>query len=132
VGTQDDLRFFIDECLSPAIATRLNEGGGHEAVHPLHVGRRGEDDATVLARCIAEDRIIVTENAGDFRKLAAREPFHPGLIVMPCVDKETSWRLLQAAIEHLDNRSGTRPEDEIVNNVLEIDHLGCGVLRPLS
>lgn len=101
------MRFFIDECLSPQIATRLNESGRHEAVHPLHVGRRGDDDSVVVARCIAEDRIIVTENARDFRKVVAREAIHPGLIVMPCVDRETSWRLLQAAISHL--ARGSRP-----------------------
>jgi predicted nuclease of predicted toxin-antitoxin system len=81
------VRFFIDECLSPQIARRLNESGQHDAVHPLDIGRRGEADSIVVARCIAEDRIIVTENARDFRKLVARETIHPGLIVMPCVDR---------------------------------------------
>jgi predicted nuclease of predicted toxin-antitoxin system len=125
------VRFFVDECLSPQIAARLNEGGQHEAIHPLHVGRRGEDDTVVLARCIAEDRIIVTENARDFRKLVAREAIHPGLIVMPCVDRETSWRLLQAAISKLHFLSPERPEDAIVNHVLVVDVEEVCTLTPL-
>jgi predicted nuclease of predicted toxin-antitoxin system len=115
------LRFFIDECLSPHIATYLNEGGKHDAVHPLHVGQRGATDARVLARCITEDRIIVTENAGDFRKLAAREALHPGIILIPCVDRETSWHLLQVAISYLELINPQRPEDAIVNQALEVN-----------
>jgi hypothetical protein len=59
------VRFFIDECLSPQLAIRLNSSGRHDAVHPLHVGRRGAPDRSVLAWCIEEDRIIVTQNARD-------------------------------------------------------------------
>ena len=125
------MKFFIDECLSPQVAIRLSESGKHEAVHPLHIGRRGEDDAVVLARCIAEDRIVVTENAKDFRKLAARETIHPGLVIMPCVDRETSWRLLQVAIAHLEALNPSRPEDSIVNHVIEIDSDGTCTLHAL-
>ncbi len=125
------MRFFIDECLSPQIALRLNETGEHDAIHPLHVGRRGEDDSSVLARCIAEDRLSVTENARDFRRLAAREPVHPGLIVMPCVDRETSWTLLQVTIAHLRSLDLTRPEDVALNHVLEVGLNMICTLRPL-
>ena len=125
------MRFFVDECLSPQIAVRLNNSGQHDAIHPLHVGRRGEDDTAVLARCLAEDRIIVTENARDFRKLVAREAIHPGLILMPCVDRETSWRFLQTAISHLALTNLRRPEDAIVNHVLEVDMVGVCTLTPL-
>jgi predicted nuclease of predicted toxin-antitoxin system len=126
------LKFFIDECLSSKLATYLNEGGKHDAVHPLHLGRRGEADAVVLARCIAEDRIIVTENAGDFRKLVAREAVHPGLILIPCVDRETSWRLLQVAISNLELANPQRPEDAIVNHILEVNREGACSLTPLA
>ena|SRR5215475_7635668 len=62
-----------DECLSPELATRLNKTGRHDAIHPLHVGRRGEPDRRLLQRCVAEDRTIVTENARDFRRLIGNE-----------------------------------------------------------
>jgi len=92
------VRLFVDECLSPRIATRLNETGRHDAVHPLHVGRRGEPDHQILARCIAEDRVIVTENGRDFRQLVAGADLHPGLMILPSISREGTWRLLQAAI----------------------------------
>jgi predicted nuclease of predicted toxin-antitoxin system len=48
------VRLFIDECLSPQLALRLNQTGRHDAVHPLHIGRRREPDHRVLAWCIAK------------------------------------------------------------------------------
>ncbi len=30
------MKLFIDECLSPQLAARLNAAGRHDAVHPLH------------------------------------------------------------------------------------------------
>jgi len=79
---------FIDECLSPQLALRLNQTGLHDAVHPLHVGRRGEPDHLVLAWCIAEVCVIVTENARDFRRPVGRVELHPGLIILPSIDRE--------------------------------------------
>ena len=76
------MQFFIDECISPQIAARLNESGHHSAVHPRDIGRRGDPDHVVLRNAIAEDRIIVTENARDFRGLVGKEELHPGLIIL--------------------------------------------------
>jgi predicted nuclease of predicted toxin-antitoxin system len=92
------VRLFIDECLSPQLALRLNATGSFDAVHPLHVGRRGEPDHRVLEWCLAEDRVIVTENARDFRRLVGKTEVHPGLIILPAVDREGTWKLLQAAL----------------------------------
>ena len=52
------------------------------AVHVQELGLRDASDAKILARAIAEDRIIVTSNADDFRRLGAQTPAHPGLAVM--------------------------------------------------
>jgi predicted nuclease of predicted toxin-antitoxin system len=76
------LRFFVDECLSPEYAVRLGSMG-YDAIHPLHVGRRGEPDHVVRDRCIAEDRVIITENMSDFRALLGGADLHPGLIGLP-------------------------------------------------
>ena len=123
------MRLFVDECLSPRIATRLNETGRHDAVHPLYVGRRGEPDHQILARCVAEDRVIVTENARDFRQLVAGADLHPGLMMLPSIDRDGSWRLLQAAIAFVEARGD--PMNEMVNHVLEIDIAERITLSPL-
>jgi predicted nuclease of predicted toxin-antitoxin system len=116
------VRFFIDECLSPQLAIRLNNTGRHDAVHPLHVGRRGAPDHRVLAWCIEEDRVIVTENARDFRRLIGKIELHPGLIILPSVDREGTWTLLQAALAFLESLG--EPASIMINHVLEVRETG--------
>lgn len=123
------MRLFIDECLSPQLARHLNETGEHDAIHPRDMGRLGELDHVVLARCLAEDRVIVTENAVDFRKLVAREEVHPGLILLPSVSRERSLQLLADAIAHLTILG--EPSDVIVNHVIEVSDTGVFALFPL-
>src|SRR5439155_24222664 len=76
-------RFLIDENWSPLLAHHLRVAHGFDAIHVQELGLRGASDADVLARAIAEDRIIMTSNADDFRKLGSRTPFHPGLAIVP-------------------------------------------------
>lgn len=123
------MRLFIDECLSPQLADHLNATGEHDATHPRDMGRLGEPDHVVLSRCLAEDRVIVTENAIDFRKLVAREEVHPGLILLPSVSRSLSLQLLTDAIAHLQTRG--EPSDVMVNHVLEVTEAGAFTLSPL-
>lgn len=123
------MRLFVDESLSPLLATRLNEAGDHDATHPLHIGRRGEPDHRVLARSIEEDRIIVTQNARDFRKLMGKIDLHPGLIILPSVDREGSWAMLQTALRFLVSLG--EPADAMVNHVLEVSIDGKMALSAL-
>ena len=117
------MRLFIDECLSPILARRLNRSGMHDAIHPLDLGRCGERDHKVLERCIAEDRVIVTGNARDFRKLVGAVELHPGLIILPAIDREGTWRLLQRVIEFIATRGD--PMKVMLNHVVEIDASGA-------
>ena len=91
------MQLFIDECLSYTLARELNESGAHLAQHPLLFGGRGEADHTVLERCIRDDLVIVTQNARDFRSLVSTQEIHPGLIILPCVGKKASRKLLFGA-----------------------------------
>lgn len=75
-------RFLIDENLSPLLAHHLRTVHGFDAAHVQELGLRGASDTDVLARAIAEDRVVMTNNAEDFRKLGAGTPAHPGLAVM--------------------------------------------------
>lgn len=96
------MQLFIDECISPQVAARLNDAGRHAAVHPRDIGRRGDPDHVVLRNAVAEDRIIVTENARDFRGLVGREELQPGLLILPCVSRDRCLQLLEAAIAFLE------------------------------
>ena len=115
------MNLFIDECLSPTLIQRLAEAG-HWAVHPRDYGRTGELDHEVLQRCLEQDLTIVTENAVDFRKLIGKVELHPGLIILPNVDRESSWRLLESAMVFLAERGD--PARLMVNHVLEVDESG--------
>ena len=83
----------------------------------------------MLVWCLAEDRVIVTENARDFRRLVGATNLHPGLIILPAIDREGTWRLLLAAIAFLNERG--HPMDVMVNHVLEVVSPGDMRLLPL-
>jgi predicted nuclease of predicted toxin-antitoxin system len=59
------VKFLVDEMFSPAVARHLTDLG-HDAQHVRDLGLAGHTDDEVFARATAEDRVIVTENAGDF------------------------------------------------------------------
>ena len=113
---------------------RLNETGDHLAVHPRDVGRRGDPDHVVLRNAIAEDRIIVTENARDFRGLVGREDLHPGLVILPCVSRNQCMHLLLTAIAFLEAKAlrvNEAAADHMVNRVIEVDVAGHCRIYPL-
>jgi len=87
-------------------------------MHPRDFGGLGASDRDVLARCVERDLVLVTENARDFRALAAARDLHPGLIILPCLGRTRSEALLRAAIAYL-SRHGD-PMDVMVNRVLEV------------
>ena len=125
------MKFFIDECISPSLSRHLNEDGLHDAIHPRDRGRLQDPDHAVFARAVQEDRIIVTENADDFRKLAASVAIHPGLIVLPSVARSEAQRLIELVVAHLIKTGGDRPQDLLVNSVLTISAAGTIRIDPL-
>ena len=123
------MRLFVDESLSPRLAQALNATGRHLVLHPRDHGGLGRPDHAVLARCVEQDLVLVTENARDFRALVARADIHPGLIVLPSLPRARSLALLEGAIALLEARGD--PMDAMVNHVLEMDEEGRAVLYPL-
>ena len=113
------MKFFIDECLSPRLAHRLSDQG-YDAVATRDVGRLGERDDAVRDRCIAEDRIIVTHNAGDFRKLLGRVEMHPGLIILPESAAEPSIQHMGTALRYVGGRARGDPRKLMVNRIVEV------------
>jgi hypothetical protein len=72
-----------------------------------------------------EDRIVVTANADDFRKLLPSQTVHPGLITLPTVALERSWQLLLIALAFLELQPD--PEDFMINRAIEIS--ACAAMR---
>lgn len=75
-------KFLIDENLSPRLAQYLRLSLGFDAVHVNEIGMSGASDEDLLARAIAEHRVIMTSNGRDFRKLGRNCPEHPGLAIL--------------------------------------------------
>ena len=117
------MKFFVDECISPSLTHDLHRLG-YDAVHPRDLGRLGETDRAIFARAITDDRIVVTENASDFRDLAARVDMHPGIIVLPSVTRDEARRLMKLVVAYLLTGGFDRPGDALVNAVLTIDAIG--------
>jgi predicted nuclease of predicted toxin-antitoxin system len=118
------VRFFVDECISPSLSRHLNATGLRDAIHARDRGRLRSSDRAVFELALREDRIIVTENAADFRKLAAIVEVHPGLLILPSVARLEAQRLMDIVVAYLFGLGGDRPQDLLVNTVLTISASG--------
>jgi predicted nuclease of predicted toxin-antitoxin system len=109
------MRFLIDECLSTDLVVVASQAG-HEAQHVARVGMAGWQDWNVARYASEGDFVLVTNNAGDFRRVYATQSLHAGLvIIIPNVNRDWQQRLFRAALGEL-ARLG-----EPINRVLEVD-----------
>jgi predicted nuclease of predicted toxin-antitoxin system len=99
---------------------------GHEAQHVARIGRAGWKDWNVVRYAGAGDLVLVTNNAGDFRRLYAAQPLHAGLIILvPNVERALQRRLFKAALDEL------AAVGDLVNRMLEVDLDGGDVTLDL-
>ncbi len=109
------MRFLIDECMSVDLVSVASEAG-HEAQHVAHVGKAGWKDWNVVRHASDGDFVLVTNNAGDFRRIYAKKPLHAGLvIIIPNVSRLIQQQLFRGALNVLVAMG------EPVNRVLEVD-----------
>lgn len=109
------MRFLIDECLSIDLVSVAGRAG-HEAQHVARVGKAGWKDWNVARYAAEGDFVVVTNNAGDFRRLYATQLLHAGLvIIIPSVNRVQQQQLFRGALDEL-ARFG-----ELINRVLEVD-----------
>jgi predicted nuclease of predicted toxin-antitoxin system len=112
------VRFLIDECLSVELVDVAGQGG-YEARHVAHVGKAGWKDWNVARYALDGDLVLVTNNAGDFRRLYAAASLHPGLIILiPSVSRRLQRQLFRFALDEL------AAIGDLVNRVLEVDFDG--------
>lgn len=84
------MRFLVDECTGPSVARWLREAG-HD-VFSVYEEDRGIDDDTVIARAVAENRIIVT-NDKDFGEKVYRDgQIHAGIVLLRLHDDTASGK----------------------------------------
>jgi predicted nuclease of predicted toxin-antitoxin system len=112
------VKFIVDECLSHLLVRDLAAKGYADAVHPIHIGLCGVRDDTIVDRAIGEDRIIITANARDFRRLLAAVAIHPGAIIVDARGRTPAWQRIQAALAFIELQPN--PADYMVNRVVEV------------
>jgi predicted nuclease of predicted toxin-antitoxin system len=121
------MKFFIDENLSPQLASTCH-ARGYDATSLRDRSGLSRLDHSIAAMCLEEERICVTANAGDFRELAEVRGVHPGLITVPSVSRARQIELLEAAISFIEETAqatGLDPAALMINHVVEIDEAGA-------
>lgn len=121
------MRLFVDENLSPRLVS-VGHDRDYDATCARDRDLLGVADPKILDFCVGEDRVCVTNNAGDFRELLGNVELHPALIVLPNVARESQLRLLNLALETIEQRAedaGQVARDLMVNHVLELEATGA-------
>ena len=122
------VKFLVDECLSPSYVRELGQAGYPDSVHPIHLGLCGKRDDTISKRAFDEDRIVITGNASDFRRILAEMPFHPGAIMVQPLNRDGTWQLIRLALGFLELQLD--PARYMINRVIEVS--ATGGVRPYA
>jgi hypothetical protein len=117
------VKFWIDECLTPALVDRAHSGG-YEATCTRDRGHLGMRDDELLAIAVSEEFVFVTNNHADFIGLCANAELHTGLVVLPQRRRNAQVPLFSDAIAYVERHSsqaGEAPADWMLNRVVEVD-----------
>lgn len=105
------MRLLLDEHMSEDVADALRSMG-FDVVTVREIGLEGKLDRVIWERAIAEDRVVVSYDTGDFCPLFDTFFFegveHPGLVVIssasiPQNDFGTQIRALRLLLTHVPN-----------------------------
>ncbi len=111
------MKFLIDECLSPNLATIARERGYPQSTHVTWLGLRAWQDWALVRRAVADGYVLVTNDSADFTALMEREQGHPGLVCVTVAhglnSLDVQTRLFQHALIRL-------AEEDIKGRVLEV------------
>jgi|CZKG01.1.fsa_nt_gi predicted nuclease of predicted toxin-antitoxin system len=128
------MKLWIDEDLSPSLV-EVAHARGLDAACNRDRGLLGGSDLEVLRRCIDEDRTLVTNNLGDFRRLCKTRSAHPGLIVPPTPSRAAQQELLMSVLAYVERRAreaGAADSGEfMINRVVEVSDAGACADFPL-
>lgn len=114
----DAVRFLIDECLTPRL-TQLVYEHGYVGSHVNSTGLGGQTDRVVANFAVEAGRILVTNNARDYRSIYRTFNRHPGLIViLPSASAARQIELMTRVLEFIER------EAIIVDQLVQIDRSG--------
>lgn len=110
------MKLLLDENLSPWVAQVLRREDLLDVTCVRDRGKVGASDPDVLDLAFAEDRILVTANVGDFRRLARAREVHPGIVLLEEGDLGRADQLarIRSAIARI------REEPDVVNKLVTL------------
>ena len=122
------LKFLIDECLSPSLVDIALQQGHHQSTCVRNRGWAGKLDHEITQFAQDEDFTLVTHNARDFRGAGEHQPgglfsrleVHAGLVCITGEDLnlELQQDLFKVALTELESM------DDLVNKCLEVQLIG--------
>jgi len=118
------MKILIDEDLSPKIAEWLRVHKGIDALHVRDRGLLGKVDPVILEIAYCDDRILVTANVKDFRRLARQRELHPGIVFFlhGNLKVKKQLELMRIVMEALEQE--LEAGRDMVNRALEIEFDG--------
>lgn len=111
------MKYLIDECLSPELATLARDHGHLGSTHVSWLGLAGQPDRVIARRAVDDGYVLVTHNTVDFRPIYGREEIHLGLIAFNTPPKAMDRALQKALFLQAMIEMGT---EEAYNTALEI------------
>jgi predicted nuclease of predicted toxin-antitoxin system len=116
--------FLIDECCAKGLV-RIAQTAGHAAQRTIEVAALGRaaDDSSIFQFARRTGAVLVTVNAIDFQKLAARTDHH-GIVSLPAVREPGQSALFRRTLPVLARHLSQAP-----NRVVEVD--AAGTIRVL-
>ncbi len=120
------MKLWIDEDLAPSLV-HVGHHAGYQATSVRDRGKLSSKDHALAPIVLDEEWVLVTNNAGDFLKLADKAGLHAGLVFIELGSAAAEAEWLSAAITHIEARAADENEstDEfMVNRVVAVDDGG--------
>ena len=111
------MKFPIDECLSPRLATIAREYGYPQSTHVTWLGLGAWQDWALVRRAVEDGYVLVTNDRADFTALMEREQEHPGLVCVTVAHGLNSLDVQTKLFQHALTRLA---EEDLRGRILEV------------
>ncbi|RMG24642.1 MAG: hypothetical protein D6732_23440 [Methanobacteriota archaeon] len=104
------MRFLVDECTGPAVASWLRQQG-HD-VFSVYEEARGLEDDDIISRAYAENRILITNDRDFGEKIFRDQHPHKGVVLLRLEDERSANKIV--VLRKLLERYADRLADQFV------------------
>src|SRR5579864_2790041 len=102
------MRLLLDECIGDRSLREALVAAGHDVARTVDELGGGVDDPAVFAFACKHQRVVVTYNNVDFKRLGEENPEHPGMLLVYQDNKPTDMNVLDI-VKALSNVEKTYP-----------------------